>query len=73
MVEHYSRNLFTRGDNNRNNIMKEFTFKYTCYDSEITVSAKNGDIAFQKAIKELKQELEDNCYSGDLQEIEDEE
>jgi hypothetical protein len=53
--------------------MKEFTFKYTCYDSEITVSAKNGDMAFQKAIKELKQELEDNCYRGDLQEIEDEE
>ena len=48
--------------------MKEYNFIYQ--DTEgLTVSAKNPNDAFKKAVEELKEQLESNCYSGDLQEI----
>ena len=49
--------------------MKTYTFRYSnSLPEEIEVEANNPNKAFDKVVKLLKEELESNCFGGDLNE-----
>jgi len=53
--------------------MKTFKFNYQGdLTGEIEIEATNADVAFVKAVNELKEKLGDGCYNGDLQGEDDE-